>query len=76
VVVRFYRNRLYQEMACYLLTYRQMLTDITARQAKPKNKAYKISDSGGLYLLVNSIGKYWRMDYRHADERKTLAIGI
>jgi hypothetical protein len=53
-----------------------MLTDITARQAKPKNKAYKISDSGGLYLLVNSIGKYWRMDYRHADERKTLAIGI
>jgi hypothetical protein len=28
-----------------------MLTDITVRQAKPKDKAYKISDSGGLYLL-------------------------
>ncbi len=53
-----------------------MLTDITARQAKPKDKAYKISDSGGLYLLVNSIGKYWRMDYRYAGKRKTLAIGV
>ncbi len=53
-----------------------MLTDTAARNAKPKDKPYKISDSGGLYLLVKSIGKYWRMDYRFAGKRKTLAIGI
>ena len=56
--------------------YRQMLTDVAARQAKPKDKPYKLSDSGGLYLLVNSIGKYWRMDYRFAGKRKTLSIGV
>jgi len=29
-----------------------------------------------LYLLVNKTGKYWRLDYRFAGKRKTLAIGI
>ena len=53
-----------------------MLTDTAARNAKPKDKSYKLSDSGGLYLLVKSAGKYWRMDYRFAGKRKTLAIGI
>ncbi len=41
-----------------------MLTDITIRQAKFKDKPYKLSDSHGLYLLVSSAGKYWRMNYR------------
>jgi len=27
-------------------------------------------------LLVKSSGKYWRMDYGFADERKTLSIGV
>lgn len=35
-----------------------------------------LGDGGGLYLLVNKSGKYWRLDYRFADKRKTLAIGI
>jgi integrase len=52
------------------------LTDIQPRNAKPKEKPYKISDGGGLYLLVNTDGaKYWRMDYRYAGTRKTLAFG-
>jgi len=52
------------------------LTDIQPRNAKPKEKPYKLSDGGGLYLLVNTDGaKYWRMDYRHAGTRKTLAFG-
>lgn len=39
------------------------LTDIPTRTAKPKDKPYKLSDGGGLYLLVNTDGaKYWRMD--------------
>lgn len=53
-----------------------MLTDVAVRQAKSKDKPYKISDSGGLYLLVNSTGKYWRMNYRFAGKQKTLAIGV
>ncbi|SEN43020.1 tyrosine-type recombinase/integrase [Nitrosomonas marina] len=53
-----------------------MLTDTAVRQAKPKDKPYKMGDSGGLYLLVKSNGKYWRMDYRYAGKRKTLAIGV
>jgi len=52
------------------------LTDIQPRTAKPKDKSYKLSDGGGLYLLVNTDGaKYWRMDYRFAEARRTLAFG-
>ena len=44
---------------------------LNARQidtAKPKEKAYKLADGGGLYLLVKpSGGKYWRFKYRVAD---------
>lgn len=53
-----------------------MLTDIAIRSAKPSTKPYKIYDSGGLYLLIKPAGKYWRMDYRFADKRKTLALGV
>jgi hypothetical protein len=36
----------------------------------------KHSDSGGLYLLQQPTGgKLWRMDYRHAGKRRTLALG-
>ena len=35
----------------------------------------KHADGGGMYLLVKPAGKYWRMDYRFADKRKTLALG-
>ena len=52
------------------------LTDIQPRNAKGKDKPYKLTDGGGLYLLVNPDGsKYWRMDYRFADVRRTLAFG-
>jgi len=53
-----------------------MLTDTTVRQAKPKHRPYKLSDSGGLYLLVSSVGKYWRLNYRFAGKQKTLALGV
>jgi len=53
-----------------------MLTDTAIRNAKPRDKFYKLSDSAGLYLLVKSTGKYWRMDYRFVGKRKTLVIGV
>jgi integrase len=52
------------------------LTDPAVRNAKPSSKPYKLTDSGGLYLLVNNAGKYWRFDYRFVGKRKTLAIGV
>ena len=36
----------------------------------------KHSDGGGMYLLVNAVGKYWRMNYRFADKRKMPALGV
>lgn len=36
----------------------------------------KHSDGGGMYLLVKAGGKYWRMDYRFTNKRKTLALGV
>jgi hypothetical protein len=53
------------------------LTDVRIRNAKPSSKAYKLSDGGGLYLLVKPDGgRYWRMDYRFAGKRRTLALGV
>ena len=53
------------------------LTDTFVRQVKPTGTSAgnKHFDGNGLYLLVNAVGKYWRMDYRFTGKRKTLAIG-
>ena len=54
-----------------------MLTDIFIKKSKPKDKPYKISDSGGLYLLVHpNTGKYWRLKYRFHGKEKLLALGV
>lgn len=52
------------------------LTDTAIRNAKQKEKPYKLSDQKGVYLLVNTAGKYFRYDYRFAGKRKTLALGV
>lgn len=52
------------------------LTDTAVRNAKGREKAFKMADERGLYLLVNAAGKYWRYDYRFAGKRKTLALGV
>jgi len=53
------------------------LTDMTIRKAKlPEGKKQmKMADGGGLYLLINKSGKYWRYDFKINEKRKTLAIG-
>lgn len=41
------------------------LSDAACRNAKPKEKPYKLSDEKALYLEVMPTGaKYWRMKYR------------
>ncbi len=53
---------------------------LNARQietAKPKEKEYKLTDGGGLYLLVKPNGaKYWRLKYRVLGKEKKLSIGV
>ena len=53
------------------------LTDMRIRNAKPQEATYKLSDGSGMYLLVTPDGaRYWRLDYRYAGKRRTLALGV
>jgi hypothetical protein len=59
------------------------LADVAIRslRGKPgegdKAKPYKVSDSGGLYILVQPDGsRYWRLAYRFSGKQKTLALGV
>ena len=52
------------------------LTDTAIRNSKPKAKPYKVTDSQGLYLLVNPRGsKLWRLKYRMNGVERKLALG-
>ena len=52
------------------------LTNTAVTKAKPKEKNYKLSDGGGLYLLVRTSGsKVWKYDYRINGNRGTFTIG-
>jgi integrase len=52
------------------------LTDTACRQLKFVDKPIKRADSGGLYLLVNKAGKYWRWKYRFDGKEKVKALGV
>jgi len=54
------------------------LSDTAIKATKPNaDKAYKLPDEKGMYLLINPNGsKYFRLDYRFNDKRKTLALGV
>ncbi|EFL9196381.1 tyrosine-type recombinase/integrase [Escherichia coli O54:H45] len=53
------------------------LTDAKVRALKPREKTYRISDAGGLYVEVAPNGsRYWRMKYRIAGKEKRLAFGV
>ncbi len=53
------------------------LSDVKVRNAKPKEKDYKLADGGGLYLLVSSTGgKLWRFKYGYGGKEKLLALGV
>ncbi|HUV99611.1 MAG TPA: integrase arm-type DNA-binding domain-containing protein [Gallionella sp.] len=53
------------------------LTAIEVSKAKATDKATKLFDGGGLYLLAQPNGaKYWRLKYRFAGREKMLSIGV
>jgi hypothetical protein len=54
-----------------------MLNDTRVRTAKACERPIKLSDNGGLYLLIQPHGsKLWRLAYRFGGKQKTLAIGV
>lgn len=53
------------------------LTDTAIRSAKPRAKAFKLFDGGGLYLEVSPAGgKWWRWKYRCGGKEKRLSLGV
>lgn len=54
-----------------------MLSDASIRRARPRQKPYKLADSGGLYLLVNPTGaRWWRLKYRLHGREKGISLGV
>ena len=52
------------------------LTDTEIRRSKPADRPYKLSDGGGLHLLVTPTGgKLWRWKYRFDGAEKLMALG-
>jgi hypothetical protein len=53
------------------------LTDIAVKKAKPSEKAIKLFDDRGLYLLISPSGcKWWRLKYRFDGKEKKIALGV
>ena len=53
-----------------------MLTNAAAKAAQPQPRAYKLYDSGGLFLLVTPAGtKSWRLKYRRAGREQLKTLG-
>lgn len=53
------------------------LSAVEVRNAKGRDRPYKLSDSGGLYLFVQPNGaRYWRLAYRWDGAQRTLALGV
>lgn len=53
------------------------LTQTEIDDLRPRAKPYKVSDGGGLHLLVTPNGsKLWRLAYRFGGKQKTLALGV
>ena len=52
------------------------LTDTTIKNAKPRDKAYKLYDSAGLYLSITPAGgKLWRFKFVFGGKELLLSLG-
>lgn len=52
------------------------LKELEVKYATRRQKAYKLSDGGGLHLLVQPTGsKLWRLKYRFEGKEKLLSFG-
>jgi integrase len=56
---------------------KDVLTDKGIKAMKPKERPYKVSDGGGMYLLVQTNGtRIWQLGYRFGGKQRTYSIGI
>lgn len=52
------------------------LSEFAVRNAKPRDKTFKLTDGGGLHLLVQPAGiKLWRLKYRFGGKENLLPFG-
>ena len=52
------------------------LTELKIKQAKPKEKQYKLTDGEGMYLRIYPNGsKYWQLQYWFEGKQKVLSFG-
>jgi len=53
-----------------------MLNDTKVRNAKPRERAFKLYDERGLFLLVTATGgRLWRLKYQMHGREKLIALG-
>ncbi len=53
------------------------LTNTAVKNAKPREKPYKLFDGGGLYLEVRPNGsRWWRLKYRIDGKEKRVSLGV
>lgn len=53
-----------------------MLRELEVKNAKPKDKPYKLTDGDGLHLMVHPNGsKYWQTRCRHMKKEKVVSHG-
>ena len=53
------------------------LTELSIKQAKPKQKQYKLTDGEGMYLRIYPNGsKYWQLQYWFDSKQKILSFGV
>jgi integrase len=52
------------------------LTDTKIRNTKPAERALKLFDGGGMFLLVTPAGqRWWRLKYRYGGKEKLISLG-
>ncbi|MBZ9775055.1 tyrosine-type recombinase/integrase [Mesorhizobium sp. CO1-1-8] len=52
------------------------LSDFACKNAKPKEKPYRLADGDGLYLVVQRSGsKLWQLRYRYLQKENILSFG-
>jgi integrase len=53
------------------------LTAVAARNARPREKMYRLAAGKGLYLQVMPTGaRYWRLKYRFAGAARMMGLGV
>ena len=54
-----------------------MLTEDAVRDAEPREKTYKLFDTGGLFVMVNPDGsRWWRLKYRYGEKERGISLGV